>query len=54
MSYPTVTRASAIDRRAGRRRGCAAIDEQLLALNVGGIVGGEEQHGLCDVIGLAD
>src|SRR5215813_8608033 len=43
-----------IDRRARRRRGSAAVDEQLLALDMRGVVGGEEQHRLRDVIGLAD
>ena len=37
-------RLSAIDRRAGRGAGRAAVDKDLRGLDVRGIVGGEEQH----------
>ena len=38
-------RLAAIDRRAGGRCPRPAVDEDLCALNVGCVVGGEEQHG---------
>src|SRR6266851_8687275 len=47
-------RLSAIDRRARRRTRRAAIDEDLRALNVRSIVGGEEQHRLGNFVGLAE
>src|SRR3954462_6161076 len=42
----------AIDRRAGWRARGAAIDEDLCALNIGGIVGSEEQHRLRNLLGF--
>ena len=45
---------AAIDRRARGRACCAAIDKDFRALHVRGIVGGQEQHGLGDFLGLAE
>src|ERR1700730_6123331 len=45
---------SAIDRRAGRGTGRAAVDEDFRALTVRRIVGSKEQHGLGNFVGLAE
>src|SRR5690348_10708003 len=42
------------DRRAGGGSGSAAVDEELLPLDMRGVVGGEEQHGPGDMLGFAD
>ena len=43
-----------IDRRTARRGRRAAVDEQFLALHMGGIVRGQEQHRFRNVIGFAE
>src|SRR5438309_11296247 len=43
-----------IDRCTARRGRGAAVDKQFLALHMRGIVRGEEQHRLRDMIGFAD
>ena len=45
---------AAIDRRAGGRCRCTAIDEQFLPLHMCRVVGRQEQHRLRDVIGFTD
>src|SRR5690242_16430830 len=49
-----IATSAPVDRRTARRGRRATIDEQFLALHMGGIVRGEEQHRLRDVLGFAE
>ena len=51
---PPKFQLAAIDRRACGRTRRAAIDEDLRALDIRRVVGGEEQHGFCDLFRFAE